>query len=482
MSARRPPHSLAHGALALAALLLVAGCASTHGLAPRSTPQRPEALAASATLADASVSPAAWPEERWWAVLGDPQLDALMDEALRASPTLELAQARTRAALAPANAAGAARYPELDVSGSSARELFPAHSLVPPPYGGAWNTLNELRATLSWEPDFWGANRSTYRQALGEARAAALDTASARLALTTSIAHTYVALAQAYLELDVAQNLQQERQQIYALTRERNAAGLDSRIELKQAESALPESQEQIAQLDEQIARLRNALAALLGEGPDRARALPRPRLVAPAQLALPSRLPAELLGRRPDILALRWRVEAAQHGIAAAQARFYPDVSLSALVGLQSLGTGAFAIAANREIGVAPAFTLPIFDAGRRRAQLAARDAEYDAAVAQYDQRLADALREVVDQLVAYRSVVEQRGAQRSGLATAQDAYDLALLRYREGLGNYLQVLTTHQALLAQRTLDAQLAARALDVTIDLAHALGGGMQGEAQ
>jgi outer membrane protein TolC len=148
------------------------------------------------------------------------------------------------------------------------------------------------------------------------------------------------------------------------------------------------------------------------------------------------------------------------------------------ALVGLQSLGTGAFFAAANREVSAGPALTLPLFDAGRRRGQLAQSDAAYDAAVEEYNQSLADALREVVDQLTAYRSLGQQSEAQRAGLDTAQQAYDLALLRYREGLGNYLQVLTTHQQLLAQRSLEVQVRARGFDVTIELARALGGGFE----
>ena len=184
---------------------------------------------------------------------------------------------------------------------------------------------------------------------------------------------------------------------------------------------------------------------------------------------------------RRPDILAQRWRVEAARHGIDNAKAQFYPDVSLTALVGYQILGPGALLTAGNRAIGATPAISLPIFDAGRRRGNLAARDSEYDVAVEQYNQAIADGLREVVDQLTSFRSVTEQQVHQREGLSTAQDAYDLATLRYREGVGNYLQVLTTETQLLSQRSLDADLRARALDTSISLARALGGGFDSPA-
>ena len=159
----------------------------------------------------------------------------------------------------------------------------------------------------------------------------------------------------------------------------------------------------------------------------------------------------------------------------------FYPDVNLTAFIGFQTLGAGNLITAGNREIGVGPAVTLPIFDAGRRRGNLAARDSAYDIAVEQYNQAVADGLREVVDQLTSFRSVGEQQVQQHEGLATAQDAYDLATLRYREGVGNYLQGLTTETQLLSQRGLDADLRARSLDTSINLARALGGGFDNPA-
>lgn len=458
-----------------AAVAFVSGCATTGGLAPHAHIESAGHLAAVRTLGPAAVG-GRWPAPQWWTSLGDPQLDALVEEGLAGSPSLREAQARTRLALAAARASRAARFPAIDASGSSTRELFPGHSIYPPPYAGEWSTFNQLAASLGFEIDFWGKNRAAYEQAVGAARAAQLDAAAARIALSAAIAHAYVALERAYLERDVARTLLAEREQIYALTRERSAAGIDSRLELKEAQSALPDARERITQLDERIELTRNELAALVGDGPDRGGAIARPQLTSLPDVRLPSRLPAELLGRRPDILALRWRIESAARGIAVAKADFYPNVNLTALAGLQALGPVAFFTAANREVGVGPAITLPIFDAGRRRAALAARDAEYDAAVDQYDQSIADALREVADQLVSLRSIDEQRAEERDGLATAQDAYDLALLRYRDGIGNYLQVLATHAQLLAQRSLEADLRARAWDAAIDLERALGGG------
>jgi NodT family efflux transporter outer membrane factor (OMF) lipoprotein len=285
-----------------------------------------------------------------------------------------------------------------------------------------------------------------------------------------------VQLDRAYLQLDVAQATLKERGQIYALTRDRNAAGIDSRLELKQAEAALPATREQIEQLQETIGLTRNMLAALLGAGPDRGLAIARPVANVLQPVALPSAIPAELLGRRPDLIAQRWRVEAAQKGIAGAKAAFYPDVNLVGLIGLQSFGAAGFLSAASRMVGFGPAVTLPMFEGGRLRGNLAGANADYDIAVEQYNQLLADALRDIVDQLTSLASVEAQHREQEQALADAQEAYDLALLRYREGIGNYLQVLSAESPLLVQQGLEADLRARDLEISISLVRALGGG------
>jgi NodT family efflux transporter outer membrane factor (OMF) lipoprotein len=469
---------IAVAALAVTASALLAGCASMEGVTPQAAPRRADALATQRTLAGARVSSAAWPESDWWKAFHDAQLDALMDEALADSPTLNIAAARTRKALAAAGVSKAALLPQVDGVAASTRQRFSENGLVPPPLGGTTQTFNQLQLTLSWELDFWGRNRAAYEAALGNARAAEVDASAARLALTSAIGQAYVQLQRAYLQLDVAETTLAERQQIYSLTRDRNLAGIDSRLEVKQAEAALPATRERIAELNERIALTRNQIAALLGAGPDRGLAIARPSATALATIALPSTVPAELLGRRPDVVAGRWRVEAASKAIASAKAEFYPNVNLTALVGLQSLGGANLLNAASRVLGVGPAITLPIFEGGRLRANLAGADADYDIAVEGYNQTLADAMREVVDQLASYRSLDEQRAQQAEALGTAREAYELALLRYREGIGNYLQVLSAEQPMLVQQSLDADLHARGLELAINLARALGGGFE----
>jgi NodT family efflux transporter outer membrane factor (OMF) lipoprotein len=194
------------------------------------------------------------------------------------------------------------------------------------------------------------------------------------------------------------------------------------------------------------------------------------------ASVALPSRVPADLLGRRPDNVASRLRAEAASRNIDSAKADFYPDINLTALVGVQSVTLSKLLEGGSAVPSVAAAIRLPILDGGRLRGALAVRDAEYDAAVEQYNQALADALREVVDQLASMRSVQAQRVEADAALASAEEAYQLALTRYKAGLGSLLQLITVETQVLDQRQLRAELRSRELAVSINLMRALGGG------
>lgn len=464
------------GAMALAVFL--ASCASTGGLKPQANGTQPNTLEASRSFAGIPTSDAAWPSADWWKRFNDPQLDALVDEALKGSPTLRAADARVRKALAAAGVANAARLPEVTGNASATRQRFPEKGIFPPPLGGSWVTQGDLSANLSYDLDLWGRNRSAYEGALDDAHASSVDRYAAQLFLSTSIVRAYVQLQRAYDQLDVAQALVAERDRVRELTAQRTANGIDSRVELRQAEASLPEARERVIQLEESIALTRNQIAALLGAGPDRGLQIERPHMQSTGALALPSALPADLIGRRPDVVASRWRVEAARKSIDVAHAEFYPDVNLVAFIGLQAIGLGNLLHAGSTAAGITPALRLPIFEGGRLRANLAGKNADYDVAVEGYNQSLADALREVVDQLASMKSVDAQRREVNTGLATAQSAYDLALLRYKEGLGNYLQVLNAESQVLGQKSLQADLNARELDIAVNLTRALGGGYQ----
>jgi NodT family efflux transporter outer membrane factor (OMF) lipoprotein len=282
---------------ALFLALGLAGCASYRGIEHRSSPADPAALEATKSLA-AEAPGGEWPALDWWKHYGDPQLDRLEDEALAASPSLRLARARLDAALAAAQVAGAPLKPEVTASGDLGRQRFSEHYIFPPPIGGSTFTTTTLALNATYELDLWGKNRAAYEAALGRARAAQAETFAARLALSAAVASAYVQLARAFEERDLANRSLEDRTRVQSLTEQRTRAGLDSRLELKQVETSIPAARARVAQAEEAIALGRNQLAALLGTGPDRGLAIERPELHL-AAVRLPSRVPADLLGRR---------------------------------------------------------------------------------------------------------------------------------------------------------------------------------------
>ena len=462
--------------LSVLGLALLAACADPGGITHRSAMVGASSLEVDKSLSHENME-AAWPELDWWKRFGDPQLDALEEEGLAGSPTIRLARSRVDQALAAAQVAGAVRKPQVNASGDVTRQRFSENAIFPPPIGGSTFTTTEVALNADYELDLWGKNRAAYDAALGRSQAAEADAFTSRLVLSAALAGAYVQLARAYEQLDLAHRALEDREKVQALTNDRVRAGLDSRLELKQVETSIPAARARVAQVEEEIALARNQIAALLGKGPDRGLALERPTLRM-ADVALPSRVPADLLGRRPDVVASRLRAEAASRQVAAQKGEFYPDVNLSALVGLQSVTLSHLLDPASAIPSIGAAVRLPIFDGGRLRGALAQRNAEYDAAVEQYNQTLADALREVVDQLTSLRSVNAQRTEVESALASAEEAYALAVTRYKAGLGSLLQVLTAEMAVLEQRNLRADLQSRELALSIDLMRALGGGYE----
>jgi NodT family efflux transporter outer membrane factor (OMF) lipoprotein len=194
--------------------------------------------------------------------------------------------------------------------------------------------------------------------------------------------------------------------------------------------------------------------------------------------MALQANIPADLLGRRADIAAARWRVEAATSDVKNAKTLFYPNVNLTAFAGFQSLGFGKLLKSGSEQWGVGPAISLPIFEGGKLRANLRGKSADLDVAIESYNAAVIDAVRDAADQVASAQSITRQQAEQRAAQTAAEGAYDIAVQRYRAGLGNYLNVLTAETAVLAQRRLAVDLAARALDTQVGLARALGGGWQ----
>lgn len=468
-------------ALALIALPGLTGCADMSGIASRAQ-MRDAASVGLGASAPAAAAPGTLQVDGavstdWWRGFGDAQLDALVQQALATSPNLKGAEARIARATAFAETARAAQGPQLNGSLDANRQLYSQNGAYPATQAGRILSVETARLTGSWEIDFFGKNRSALAAAIGGANAAQADAEAARLLLAANVAHQYLQLARQQAQLQVAERTLAQRTETLKLVQGRLDAGLDTQLELRQSEGGLPEARQQIEALREQMALTRNALGALVGD-PNAAQTLVPPALTAIQSVAIPAALPADLLGRRPDVAAARWRVEAATQDVAVARAQFYPNVSLTAFVGLSSLGIDHFLEAGSKEWGLGPAVRLPIFDSGRLRANLRGKSADLDAAIESYNSALIDAVHDAADQLASTASIDRQRAEQAQAQEAAEGAYAIARQRYEAGLGNYLNVLTAETNVLAQRRQAVDLDARRLDNQVALMRALGGGYQ----
>ncbi len=461
----------------LALALLLVGCASTQGRHTTATLLGDGELAAVRTIDPTRLSTAAFPDKRWWRALGDPQLDALIDEALAGTPGLDAADARVRQAMALAGIADAGRKPTLDASAQLSGLQLP-RTVAPAPLGGDFSTINLLMTKFTYNPDLWGGRRAAWQAALGRAQALQVEAQSARLTLSSNIAHAYITLAQACQFRTAAAAEQARARKLLELARQRVSAGIDNEWQLRQVESAIASASEQAADALQQSDSARTAIAVLLGKGPDRGLAIADPVLLNATAPGLPTVLPSELLGHRPDIVAARWQVEAAGQDIQSSEAAFYPTINLNALAGLAGGTLGRLFSGDALVLQGGPAISLPIFDAGRLRNQLAASNAGYALYVAQYNQKLVDALREVTDAIQSARSLDARLAAANQSRDAAIAAARIARLRYRAGIGTQLDVLAAEQPLLPVEQMLARLRAQRLGAMVDLDRALGGGLE----
>jgi NodT family efflux transporter outer membrane factor (OMF) lipoprotein len=464
----------AAGIVAAGLMAGLAGCADMSNISPVASLR--DAQSVGLTQVDSAASFRAINTE-WWKDFGDEQLNGLVAQALQTSPSLKLAQARLARAQSVSEIAESATRPQVNGELDLTRQRYTATGLVPPPIAGSILNTGTLQLNASWELDFFGKNRSALDAALGSANAAEADAQAARVLLASNVVRSYFQLIRLNEQALVARRTLAQREETLKLVQDRVSAGLDTRLELRQSEGGLPEARLQLETLNEQMALARNALGALVGQ-PDAAARLQTPLLAAihTSPDSIPAVLPADLLGRRADIAAARWRVEASSKDVVNAKTQFYPNINLVAFAGFSSIGIGKLLDSGSQQWGVGPALRLPIFEGGRLRANLRGKTADLDAAVESYNAAVIDAVRDVADQVASSQAIARQQVQQRDAQAAAESAYDIAKQRYQAGLGNYLNVLTAETSVLAQRRLSVDLAARALDTQVALVRALGGG------
>lgn len=450
--------------------MLLGGCAVPEKTPPAVTQIAPQELGLGDTPAPAIAAD-------WWTVFADPQADRLVARMLETNPTLQGAMARIRGAEAELAAADAMRLPQVTLDGTVNFTRLSDEYVLPAPYGGSWRWVGDIQARMRWSLDFWGKQAALIARAQDLTEARRLDALAARMALAGSFAQAYLGLQLAWEHIDIAQKTVEDRRVILALSRSRADAGLENEAALEQARALLATAEIAVmaAQAERDVAV--HALAALTGQGAAAHGAIMRPAARLDAQLPLPEALPADLLARRPDIAAARARIRAALNGRDAAHADFYPNIDLTAALGFQAVGLGnLFGIGA-LTTGVGPAVHLPIFDAGKIRAQFAVANADLDLAIADYNAAVLAAVRQAADALTLVHSLSGRRARQEEVARSAERALALAEERYRLGLSDQIMVLTAEGLLLQARRQMAGMTAQLAAQRVALLLAVGGGL-----
>lgn len=411
----------------------------------------------------------------WWGVFKDPHLNQLIDIALSDSPTLQIAETRVLTATQMAGIAASKRWPTASAYGNLTREQITENTIYPPPFAG--NLFNEGNVGLNfkYEFDWWGKNKQSWLAKLSEAHAAEADLAEARLVLTSAITSSYFQLQNDLAKLEYAKSIVHQRQTMLSILKTRAAHGVESDIPLNTARSTMQSAELITTRLEEDVEITRHQLAALIGKNPFTTDIHTEKFTPNTHHLSLPKNIPANLIARRPDIAATRWRVEAAAAQINVAKARFFPNINLAALLSLQSYYLGELFHSSSKDNYIGAAIDLPIFDAGERRATLATKFSEYDNAVYEYNQTIVTALREVADQVSILKSLAKQDAAQTDIVTATRHDYRLTLSRYQHGIVDYSNLLEREDALLQEQNKATQIKTQHLQAIVAMMKALGG-------
>jgi len=452
---------------------LTVGCA---GLPAR---HKPVQLADSAPLEGLeAASGGGWPAAEWWKRYQDPTLDQLIALGGANSPSLATAHARYDSARQSVRLAAAESGARLDATADADRQRLSENGLFPPQLlGFTWYNQFDLGLQASYTFDWWGKQRNAVEGAMDQAHAAQADRSAAALMLASSITDAYFGWQSDQNRLVLLREKEGAVESEAKVTAARVRAELDSADALDSADLMLAAAREQIAAL-EGSAKLRIvALAALAGRSISELPPLVRRPLPAFPGV-LPDNVKIDLISRRADITASRWRVEAAEKSLASARAEFFPDVTVNALLGLSSLDVGRLLEYGSRVPQISAAIHLPIFDAGRLKARYGGAQAAIDSAVSSYQDTVISAARDVAMQATTLAQIDAQRLQRAKEVEAALRMRNTAAARVRQGLTDSRSELMATASWIEQRDAMMQLDSAALSADIALQRALGGGYE----
>jgi NodT family efflux transporter outer membrane factor (OMF) lipoprotein len=412
--------------------------------------------------------------DSWWEMFGDPQLNALEPQVSISNQNLAVAEAQYREAQALVREARAAYFPTATI-GIGANRSSPSTTTGSGPASPRVTVSDySLPLDVSWEIDVWGRIRRTVESNQASAQASAADLESARLSAQAALAQDYFQLR----ELDAQKQLLTETvaafEKSLELTRGLYAQGVDSEVDVVQAETQLKTTEAQLISVGVQRAQLEHAIAVLIGQPASEVSIPATPLAGTPPQI--PVGVPSDLLERRPDIAAFERLVAAANAQIGVAEAAFYPTVTLNASLGLESSSLGKLSSAASRFWSVGASMSETVFDGGLRRAQTDFARAAYDSSVATYRQTVLTAFQGVEDNLAALRILEQEAGVQDGAVKAAGRSVFLTINQYQAGTVSYLNVVTAQTIALTNELTAIQILGQRMTAAVLLVQALGGG------
>ena len=457
----------------------LSGCALIHETG-ESIPQiQPEQI----RLADGiHLARDGWPSARWWTAYGDPQLDGLINQALNEAPTMAIARSKVEKARAQVALVQAATGLQVEAIASVDRMRASAGGLSGPLYNaisdltdGPWYTTGLAGFVGGYEIDVWGKNRHRIDAFVGLQNAQLAEQAAIELEVSADVAQLYYVIQTTLHTLDLLQQSQELVAATVAAHAARASRGLESKTPTEEARARQFSIERQIASAQTMVRQLREALRSLVGAHADNLpeiAKMPLPSL----QTSLPATLSYDLLARRPDLQAMRWYVEATVSEIEASKAAFYPSFDIKAFFGFTSLYVDDLFLSRNKQVNIIPGLTLPIFDGGRLNASLKSATAANNAAIAQYNQAVLDAVRDVAVAGTHLQGLDEEERLQTEKIDAVTFAMKSAEAHYRQGLANKVTALNARLPVNAEEIALLGIRGDQISQSIALVKALGGG------
>jgi len=473
-------------ALASALTLSISGCATIHD---KSAPLAEIDTQQIRLADDIKLSRDGWPQAQWWRRYDDSQLDALIAQALKDAPLMAAAKSRVKASGAQASLANATRGLQVGFSASIDRQDLSANSFLGPftpnipseGLTGPWYTEGTMGLEASYSFDFWGKDRAKVDAALGVRNARQAEAAETELVLSSRVTQVYYDIQALYATRDLLLQARDIEIEMVAAHEARAEHGIEPRMQTEVARAHKLELDKQINSAEGKIAVLRETLRALVGAGPDNLpaiKALPLPTSAG----ELPASLGYELLARRPDLQAMRWYVQASVRQVDIAKAAFYPSFDIKSFFGLDALHLADLLHSSSRQINLIPGLSLPIFDNGRLDSALAGAQAQSNVTIAQYNQSVLDAVREVAQTGIELKDLQQQAQMQEAKLNATTFSADSAQALYQSGLSDKINAMEAELPVLSERGKMVELRSRQIDREVALTMALGGGYNADSQ